>query len=218
MAAEDSATQIEGTEAGPEVVYRPDVFREPTVDGAKRIILTPEGGKSTEERWTEETAWLVQQVRFPQGGLLVDFGCGIGRLARELANPILGVDISPEMRRHAESYVQRPSFQAVSPDLFRILVRSGLQLDGGYALWVLQHVLDPVQELALLARSLRRGAPFWVLNQFKRCVPTNLGWMDDGKDLQAIFANWFVVVADIPLPPAIFAPGSFLRCYQSRLD
>jgi SAM-dependent methyltransferase len=215
--ADIAATGSAGTGSDPDIVYRPEVFREATVDGAKRIILTPEAGKSTDERWAEETAWLVKQVRFPAGGLLVDFGCGIGRLARELPqHPILGVDISPEMRRHAQDYVDRAEFQVLSPDLFRIAVRSGLQFDGGYALWVLQHVLDPLPEIALLARGLRRGAPFWLLNQFRRCVPTNRGWMDDGKDVRAMMGNWFTLVADIALPATIFAEGAYLHCYQAK--
>jgi hypothetical protein len=44
------------------VVYRPQVFDVPDVDAAKAIILTPERGTTTAERWEVETPYLVDAI------------------------------------------------------------------------------------------------------------------------------------------------------------
>src|SRR5262249_24500142 len=149
------------------------------------------------ERWERETPWTVERMAFDSpSDLLLDFGCGIGRIARLLSHPIIGVDMAPEMRRHAAQYVDRPDFAAVAPVLFRRLVREGLRCDGGYAIWALQHVFDPEKEIATIGRALRPRARFWVLNTLRRCVPTDQGWSDDGKDLSPILDRYFALVAE----------------------
>ena len=200
-----------------QIVYRPDVFRCPTLDAAKQIILQPGEGLSTEERWERETRWLLDEFRFDDPDhLLLDFGCGVGRLARELPNPIIGVDISPEMRRHAEYYVDRPNFAAVAPLLLPTLVRSGLRFDGGLAVWALQHAFNPERDIAFIAGALRPGAPFWVLNTLQRCVPSDIGWIDDGKEIGALLDRWFQCDVDIPVRRDVVNVDSFLRCYRAR--
>ena len=73
---------------------------------AKNIILTPEGGTTTDGRWEKETEFLQQDIgeflNPTEQMLILDYGCGIGRLAKELINNhacrVLGVDISASMR------------------------------------------------------------------------------------------------------------------------
>jgi SAM-dependent methyltransferase len=215
-AAADTAGAATAGEVQP-IEYRPDVFRRATLDAAKQIILQPGPGMTVEERWEKETGWLLDQLRFDdRDALLLDFGCGVGRLARELPNPIIGVDIAPEMRRHAEYYVDRPNFAAVAPVLLAELVRSGLRFDGGLAVWALQHAFDPEKEIAFIAGALRPGAPFWVLNTLQRCVPTEIGWVDDGKEIGALLDRWFQCDVDIPVDRDVVNVDSFLRCYRTR--
>ena len=85
--------------------YNPDIFRVRNLDEARRIILTNEGLADTDERWRKETpalvAGLCRELNLRKNQLLLDYGCGVGRLARELCAlgcSVIGVDISPEMR------------------------------------------------------------------------------------------------------------------------
>src|SRR5260221_13932814 len=78
--------------------YAPEVFLTEDLAAAKAIILTPEQGLSPEQRWEQETAWMMRHIRFDTAGLIVDYGCGAGRLSQHIPQPVLGVDISPTMR------------------------------------------------------------------------------------------------------------------------
>jgi SAM-dependent methyltransferase len=92
-----------------EPVYRPEIFNPSSVDDARRIILTPEPGLSTDERWDRETPYLadrlVETMMPDESSLVLDFGCGIGRLAKAVIErsgcTVIGVDISARMRAYA---------------------------------------------------------------------------------------------------------------------
>ncbi|HVJ74958.1 MAG TPA: methyltransferase domain-containing protein, partial [Casimicrobiaceae bacterium] len=81
--------------------YRPEVFDVPDEAAARAIILTPEGGTPTETRWERETPYLarlaVAELQIVAGMRVIDYGCGIGRLARELIAKthcnVVGVDV-----------------------------------------------------------------------------------------------------------------------------
>jgi len=90
---------------------------------------------------------------------VIDFGCGIGRLAREIARfgkcRVTGVDISETMRLHAQAYVASPDFTALSPQAYDAAVQTGQRYDAAYSVYVIQHVADPMKELERIARSLK---------------------------------------------------------------
>ena len=72
-----------------QIQYFPEVFEVPDAEAAKSIILTNEGpGADTATRWELETPYvtaLIAEHLKPQPGMLIlDYGCGIGRLARPL--------------------------------------------------------------------------------------------------------------------------------------
>ncbi|HEV8094706.1 MAG TPA: hypothetical protein VGP71_03195, partial [Burkholderiales bacterium] len=66
------------------VVYLPSVFEKASEDDARAIILTPEDGTSTQERWAKETPFLTSDLgaflRPSRDSLLLDYGCGLGRI------------------------------------------------------------------------------------------------------------------------------------------
>jgi SAM-dependent methyltransferase len=86
-----------------ECTYNPHIFDAIGEGHAKGIILTPEGGARTLERWEIETPYLVNlilnRVNLDRNSLVLDYGCGIGRIAKELIKQtgchVIGVDISP---------------------------------------------------------------------------------------------------------------------------
>lgn len=206
-------------------IYTDSVFRVGDLDAARRIILTPERGLDTDTRWREETPWLasLMQPLFKPDGLLLDFGCGVGRLARAWleANPAgraLGVDLSPEMRRLAADYVASERFSACAPAYWQGLLDDGLRCDGAVACWIIQHVFDPAAEVARIHRMLRPGGRLLLVNNRRRAVPTEQGWVDDGVDVAALVARHFVLEQEGRLPVAIagdyLAEHSFVAIYR----
>lgn len=167
---------------------------------ARRIILTPEFGQDTDERWERETPYLAQligsELQLTPNSLCIDYGCGIGRLSKALIGRygcrVLGVDISERMRVLAPDYVQSQLFSVISPQMLYSLSRRGFRADAGFSVWVLQHCLRPAEDTALLRMALSSQAKLFVLNMIGRAVPTEEGrWANDGLDVQAILEERF---------------------------
>ena len=190
-----------------EPVYRPEIFNPSSVDDARRIILTPEPELSTDERWDRETPYLadrlVETMMPDESSLVLDFGCGIGRLAKAVIErsgcTVIGVDISARMRAYAHIYVESERFAATSPAGLDGLVARGLAVDHGYAVWVLQHCLDPALELRRIHAALMPGGTFSVINSTERWLPTDQGWRSDSKNISDLMRSGFVDVADVAL-------------------
>jgi len=108
--------------------YDPTVFNVASERQAKDIILTPEAGMTPDERWEKETPDVFQRmVGFLEPptdapSVILDWGCGIGRLAKPLCEwgvHVVGVDISPDMRRLARYYVgDEERFRVVAPAVY----------------------------------------------------------------------------------------------------
>jgi SAM-dependent methyltransferase len=185
------------------LTYDPSVFAVSDIDAAKQIILTHEDS-STAERWAKETPYLAdlieQQLEVNPGTLLLDYGSGIGRIAKALIERqdcrVIGVDISPHMRSLGLAYVRSDRYAVCSPDMLVALVGSGLRFDAAISVWVLQHCARPEADIGLLAAAMRPGAPAFIVNNVGRAVPTvEDGWIDDGIDVSALLAETFEVEA-----------------------
>jgi ubiquinone/menaquinone biosynthesis C-methylase UbiE len=171
--------------------YIPTFFECESVEKAREIILTGNDTMSTEDRWREETKFLTEEMgrdlSLSPSDLVLDYGCGIGRVAKALVERfgcrVMGLDISASMRSMALEYVNSPLFSVISPADFDILVRGGLKVDHTYAIWVLQHTYDPKVELQRIKDSLKPGGKFYLVNEPGRCVPCDLGWVNDGVDI-----------------------------------
>ncbi len=210
--------------------YRPEIFAKRNIEEAKSIILTPEPGTSTEERWAKETPYLaeelVRSLAPTESSVLLDYGCGIGRLAKELIErtgcTVLGVDIRPEMRIMATSYVGSERFLATSRHGLHALTRSNLRVDHAYSVWVLQHCARPAEDIALLQASLRIGGRCYVTNGHTRCVPTDKGWASDGVDVAKLLSSCFEMLEDRPFPEGVTTEHlrrhAFCRLYEARSD
>src|SRR6266404_326612 len=121
--------------------YRPQVFEVQSIEQAKAIILTP-GGSSTDERWERETPVLAEQLTRELGidptHFVLDYGCGIGRLAKALIEmhpgcAVLGADISISMIQLAPGYVRSQRFCAFHPTLLDMLIAQGVCFDSAYS-------------------------------------------------------------------------------------
>lgn len=196
---------------GRTAVFRPEAFEVANIEQAKSVIVTPERGTTTEERWQKETPYLVGDIaqRPPIGPetTVLDYGCGIGRIAKELIARcgcrVVGVDASKTMRDLAPGYVLSERFIVWSPEVFEKMLDRGFRVDCAISLWVIQHVLDPRQVIGLIHAAVRPGGMFYALNQQGRCVPTDLGWVNDGFDVWSALASTFAEEARHFLPESV---------------
>jgi SAM-dependent methyltransferase len=208
------------------MVYRPDVFDATDMNAAMSIILTPEEGTSTAERWEYETPFLVDEIGRQLGirgsDCVIDFGCGIGRLARGLIERfgcrVVGVDLSERMRELARRYVAPERFEAWSPEELDRNTASGFRADKAFSCWVLQHCLKPDRELARIEAALAPEGRFLVVNQRRRAVPSNVGWVDDGIEVERLLEARFRVVARSAIPEVVSTPEIAAESYILLLE
>lgn len=195
-------------------VYTPGIFESPDMGAAMAIILTPEPGTSTEERWRIETPYLAGEMAgrldLNANSLVLDYGCGIGRLSKALIERtgcfVIGVDMAQRMRELAPVYVASPRFMVVSPEGFDALIDRGIKVDFGFASWVLQHCLEVERDIERIHAALGPMARFFMVNNLRRAVPTDRGWVHDGKSVEALLAAHFDAIDRYPFPPGISAP------------
>ena len=221
--------------------YEPRVFDTPNIAQAKRIILTAEGS-ATDERWAKETPYLAEMIgrslSLRPDMVLLDYGCGIERLAKEIIAKyrcrVIGVDISATMRAFAATYVESDRFLACAPAMLDMLSERSLTCDAAISVWVLQHCERPSDDVGRIKRALRPGAPLFVVNNLCRAVPMlerTLGplgaamagkWVDDGIDMKALLAKDFVAQEEGRLAPERIGSdlsrltywATFLKPYQ----
>lgn len=186
-------------------MYIKETFDVVTFDQAKDVVLS--GGATDHAKFERETKHLIDAIRgtgaFKAGDSILDLGCGMGRVSRELVHAlgcdVIGVDISPSMLRFAELYVAKP-------DRFRTASRwtEPASVDGCLAALVLQHAEDPIAELANVREVLRPGGTFVLLNENKRMVPGAVDeerfveWIDDGIDVIGAADGMFERVGSVP--------------------
>ena len=211
-------------------VYYPQVFDAADEAAARAIILTDEGeGADTATRWERETPYLVglvrEHVRLGPESLVLDYGCGIGRMARALIAAtgwrVVGVDISARMRAMAAEHVADERFLAGSPAQLDGLVQHGLRADAALAVWVLQHCLAPAEDIERLGRALAPQGRLFVLNMPGRAVPAVQGeagaarfvWAADGIDVAVLLRGRFAVDAagepDMSRVPRMSSIGAY---------
>ncbi|MBM3533817.1 MAG: class I SAM-dependent methyltransferase [Alphaproteobacteria bacterium] len=188
--------------------YSPKVFDVATEKEAREIILQGHAPDEIEERWSRETPWFGALIRHSLGLLpesrVLDLGCGIGRLSKWLIDAVgcrvVGVDISEGMRKLAVDYVGSPQFTAVSYESFSADPACGEGFDAAYAVYVLQHVERPDLDIPAIARGMRSGGRFLLVNSRSRWVPTTQGWAQDQFDVFALAANSFVGIHGYVFP------------------
>jgi SAM-dependent methyltransferase len=176
--------------------YAPEFFDAADIEAAKAIILTEED-TSTADRWERETAWTVDLLlkRWDIGPetLVLDYGCGVGRLAKALIERtgcmVFGVDISQRMCSLALDYVDSNRFVVYPP---RALRRVRPLADYAIATWVLQHTFDPGEDIETIHDAMSGYGELFVLNSRNRIVPVEGGcFARDGKSVPEILARFF---------------------------
>ena len=192
--------------------FNPDIFAAGSLEAAKKIILTTEAPDAVAEwRWQAETPYLadliIDRLHLHCDYTLLDYGCGIGRLAKQLIErcgcSVVGVDTSESMRALSAGYVSSDRFVVCAPEMLVQLAHRGLRLNGAIAVWVLQHCLTPGEDVALIQFCLERNGELFVVNNKTRALPTREygGWIDDGMDVKEIVSRKFTHIREGQLDP-----------------
>jgi SAM-dependent methyltransferase len=208
------------------LTYNPEIFSVPNLSQAKNIILTAESS-TTEERWKTETPMLAALIaansKIGPDTVVLDYGCGIGRMTKELIARhgcrVIGVDISPSMRALSVEYVNSDSFFACPPAMLKVLIDGGLRVDLAISIWVLQHCLSPGIDIGYLRDALKPGGGLFVVNNIHRAVPTKeAGWASDGIDIKGTLARIFSLQSEqtfvSPDVPSTLSGSSFWAAFK----
>lgn len=191
--------------------YNPEVFNINNEQEAKEIILTKEDGIDTNTRWEKETPFVVNDIKeyfkeknIDKNSKIIDFGCGIGRIAKEIIKEIgcevYGIDISESMRREAVKYVSSNNFRALDVNEFIKMIFDGEKFDAAYSIWVLQHSIKPVEDICIIKGALKNNSPFYVLNNTISAIPTNQGWKNNGINIKMLLEKQFNKKEESKLP------------------
>jgi SAM-dependent methyltransferase len=186
--------------------YDPSIFNQSEVEMARQVVLTPENGIPTQVRWESETPWLLNLIakHIKPTGLVVDYGCGVGRIAAHLVEmnyPVIGVDTSASMRQHATSLIANERFVAMTPVMLDQLVGIGVKADCVLAIWMLQHCFDLEAEIERINRVLNKGGIVGIADMRHRAVPTDQGWCNDGKSVKETLSRYFNLIQQYPYNP-----------------
>jgi cyclopropane fatty-acyl-phospholipid synthase-like methyltransferase len=208
-----------------ELRYRPEVFDVADAAQAKQIILTAESGTSTDERWAKETPFLGADIgsslMLGDSSVVLDYGCGIGRLSKELIErfncSVIGVDISASMRQLAVEYVNSDRFSVVSPDMLGSLIEKGVKVDACFSVWVLQHCLDVHKELRTIKKALKAEGLLYILNCHNQVIPTDAGWATSGVNVLSLLQQEFSQLQLSKLPVECTTPDVAEATYITLL-
>ncbi len=211
-----------------QVTYDPSIFMDvDTVDEAMRIILTPEAGMTSAHRWKTETPYLMalmeRHIGLDDVDVVLDYGCGIGRLSKPIIQKyggiVIGTDVSANMRALASSCVSDADFVAMHPNMLEMFGSDFA--NSAIAIWTLQHCFEPDEDIKLIRQSIVDGAPFFVVNNVRRVVPVGDGrWADDQIDIDArIRAGGFELIErgtldDDAIAPAQLRDNTFWAAYR----
>lgn len=188
------------------MAYLREAFKPVSLEHAKDIALTPDA--SWPGKFKDETDYLVGVIEslrvIGPESLVLDFGCGMGRVARELIMAfgchVVGVDTSDEMLAFAHEYVRSCHFAVLRG------FNEGEAVDLAIASFVLQHAEYPEAAIDTIYRALKPGGTLVLLDDGRRFVPSGADaqgfviWQDDGIDVEALIAEKFALASHYPYP------------------
>jgi 2-polyprenyl-3-methyl-5-hydroxy-6-metoxy-1,4-benzoquinol methylase len=155
--------------------YIKEAFDVNTITQAMNVVLSFEADKP--EKFHKETTFLVDTIQnenlITSESTVLDFGCGMGRISKELVKTfdctVLGFDISDSMKTFATLYVSNPrKFKTIAE------MPADNSVDVCLAVFVLQHVEHPKQEIEKIVNTLKPYGYLVLVNEDNRFIPSGV--------------------------------------------
>lgn len=209
--------------------YSPAIFDVTSLAEARQVILTSEDDLPSARRWELEAPYLAALAsrvgELTGASSVLDFGCGVGRMATALINvnrcSVYGVDISRNMRALAARNVES-NFAVGDTEALRMLTKAGVRFDFAICCWVLQHAHPVDEAIRDIRHALKDGGVLLVVNNEHRAVPVKEKlWVDDGVDVRAeVKLRFGAPFEEGRLPEEISTPAfsavTYWACYRCR--
>jgi len=176
------------------------MFNPKSIEEGKSHVVGNCNGIDTEVRWKEETPIFAEiiQAQMGKAKIVLDFGCGVGRVARTILDSnkeikeLWGLDTSGEMLEVAKSYVLSDRFHPsrIGEHTFSEIGMGSTKFDYVYCIYVLQHI--PALELRDTIRFISGiSSRVFVVNSCVRMAVKEEGFHDDGVDVLKELSNAF---------------------------
>jgi len=179
------------------------LFKPSSLEEGKHGVVGDCNGISMEVRYAEETPVFARKILklLGKGAYILDYGCGVGRIAKEIFKQntgvyITGLDASEEMRKLAVENVSSDQFRTMDP---RDFIEEGFDLV--YLVYVLQHIpaIEIREALQRIHFALKDdGILFYCSSDYRMAIRHDQGgFFDDrflGVNLQEELSRYFELV------------------------
>jgi ADP-heptose:LPS heptosyltransferase/SAM-dependent methyltransferase len=176
-----------------------NLFKPKNLEEGRHEVVGDCNGFTMQQRWDAETPAFAEAIlHFVHNeGKILDYGCGVGRLAKEILKQnksvfVTGTDASGEMLREAKGYVNSKRFSKKFPQ------ELNQKFDIAYLIYVLQHVpaIEIREILARIHSHLKaNGFLIYCSSDYRMAIRYDgQGFFDDrilGVDLQAEVSRFF---------------------------
>jgi ubiquinone/menaquinone biosynthesis C-methylase UbiE len=157
--------------------YNPNFFEADSIDHAKKIILYDD---TVPDQWETETKLTIdffnQKNLFTKDSIVLDWGCGIGRLAKPIIEQfnckVVGVDFQPNMLKYATEYVNHPNFTTISNEEFFKLPDDYFTI--GIAVWAFQHCTNLEPIIHNVQRTLKVNSILCIFDSTSKAIPVQV--------------------------------------------
>ena len=200
--------------------YIKQAFDVQSFNQAKHVVLSSDPNDPT--KFERETLFLIEaiksQVDLNENTTVLDFGCGMGRVAKEIVrrynSKVIGIDISPSMLMFAKLYT-------ANADKFLGTHEYNVpeSVDVALSIFALQHSEDPKKELDNIISNLKINGVFVLLNEHKRMIPSGIDnggfiiWGDDDFDIPKYASEKLKKINSIPY----FDSGKDIIFYRKEI-
>jgi len=181
--------------------YIKQVFDATDLEMAKNICLSKD--IRYPNKFEEETEFLINFIKekkiINSKTRVADFGCGVGRISKELINAfdcsVVGFDISTHMLLLADQYVENPDrfkWQKYTKDF----IWNKKSFDVFIASFVLQHSEHPEHDINFIYNNLNDNGILILVNEPERLLPIDVKdgyavWYDDKINITDLISNKF---------------------------